>query len=111
MATITIPEILDQVPRGQMRIPSFQRGFVWDSDRVTYLMDSIHKGFPFGSLLLWQTKERLRTENDLGPFTLPAPAEDYPVFYVLDGQQRLTSIFGVFQSALEPNEQQGWLDV
>lgn len=111
MATLTIPEILDQIPRGQIRIPSFQRGFVWDSDRVTYLMDSIYKGFPFGSLLLWQTKERLKTENDLGPFTLPEPVEDYPVFYVLDGQQRITSIFGVFQAALEPNKQEGWLDV
>ena len=111
MATLTIPEILDQIPRGQIRIPSFQRGFVWDSDRVTYLMDSIYKGFPFGSLLLWQTKERLKTENDLGPFKLPEPVEDYPVFYVLDGQQRITSIFGVFQSALQPSKQEGWLDV
>jgi hypothetical protein len=74
-------------------------------------MDSIYKGFPFGSLLLWQTKERLKTENDLGPFTLPEPVEDYPVFYVLDGQQRITSIFGVFQSSLEPTSQEGWLDV
>lgn len=111
MATLTISEILEQILRGQIRIPSFQRGFVWDSDRVTYLMDSIYKGFPFGSLLLWQTRERLKTENDLGPFTLPDLAEDYPVFYVLDGQQRITSIFGVFQAALEPKEQEGWLDV
>ncbi len=62
-------------------------------------------------MLLWQTRERLKTENDLGPFTLPEPAEDYPVFYVLDGQQRITSIFGVFQTVLEPNRQEGWLDV
>ncbi|ARO88034.1 DUF262 domain-containing protein [Nitrosospira lacus] len=83
-----------------MRIPAFQRGFVWEPDRVAYLMDGIYKGFPFGSLLFWRTKEELKTERDLGPFKLPPPVEDYPVDYVLHGQQRITSIFGVFQTEL-----------
>ena len=111
LSTNTISDILSQVVKGQIRIPSFQRGFVWDADRVTYLMDSIYKGFPFGSLLLWQTKERLKTENDLGPFKLPAAPDDYPVFYVLDGQQRITSLFGVFQTELTPVLDADWLDV
>jgi len=111
MSAQPISELLAQILKGQIRIPSFQRGFVWDSDRVTYLMDSIYKGFPFGSLLLWQTKEVLKTENDLGPFKLPEAPDDYPVFYVLDGQQRLTFIFGVFQSELKPSRNEGWLDI
>lgn len=111
MAELPISEILAQVLKGQIRIPSFQRGFVWDADRVTYLMDSIYKGFPFGSLLLWQTKERLKTENNLGPFVLPDAPDDYPVYYVLDGQQRITSIFGVFQNELPPQEASDWLDI
>jgi hypothetical protein len=111
MSSSPISEILTQVLKGQIRIPSFQRGFVWDADRVTYLMDSIYKGYPFGSLLLWQTKHVLKTENDLGPFTLPSAPDDYPVFYVLDGQQRITSIFGVFQGELKPNKAEGWLNV
>jgi len=100
METITIREILDQVLRGQIRIPAFQRGFVWEPDRVAYLMDSIYKRYPFGSLLFWRTKEKLKVERDLGKFRLPEPREDYPVDYVLDGQQRITSIFGVFQTDL-----------
>src|ERR1051325_5491463 len=100
METITIREIVDQVLRGQIRIPAFQRGFVWEPDRVAYLMDSIYKGFPFGSLLFWRTKEKLKCERDLGPFKLPPPTDEYPVDYVLDGQQRITSIFGVFQTVL-----------
>jgi uncharacterized protein with ParB-like and HNH nuclease domain len=48
--------VLESVLRGQTRIPAFQRGFVWEPDRVAYLMDSIYKGFPFGSLLFWRTK-------------------------------------------------------
>lgn len=100
METITIREILDQVQRGQIRVPAFQRGFVWEPDRVAYLMDSIYKRYPFGSLLFWRTKEKLRAERDLGPFTLPEPKADYPIDYVLDGQQRVTAIFGVFQTEL-----------
>jgi len=100
METITIREIVDQVLRGQIRIPAFQRGFVWEPDRVAYLMDSIYKRYPFGSLLFWRTKEKLKVERDLGPFKLPAPKADYPIDYVLDGQQRVTAIFGVFQTDL-----------
>lgn len=100
MDTYTVREILDSVYRGQVRIPAFQRGFVWDPDRVAFLIDSIFKGYPFGALLFWRTSERLQTENRLGPFVLPEPAADFPIDYVLDGQQRVTSIFGVFQTEL-----------
>jgi Protein of unknown function DUF262 len=113
MAELTIREILDTVIRGQIRIPAFQRGFVWEPDRVAYLMDSIFKGFPFGSLLFWRTRERLKTERKLGPFELPAPKEDYPIDYVLDGQQRITSIFGVFQTYLQGSAEtaEQWQDI
>lgn len=100
METITIREVVDQVLRGQIRIPAFQRGFIWGPDRVAYLMDSIYKRYPFGSLLFWRTKEKLKVERDLGPFKLPEPKADYPIDYVLDGQQRVTAIFGVFQTDL-----------
>jgi hypothetical protein len=99
-----INELIQKVNAGQIRIPSFQRGFVWDSDRVAHLMDSIYKGFPFGSLLFWRTKTPLKTERKLGPFVLHDRDPDYPLDYILDGQQRATSIFGVFQTDLEPSE-------
>lgn len=111
MEDLSIREILEQVGRGQIRIPAFQRGFVWDSDRVAYLMDSIYKRYPFGALLFWRTKETLLFDRQLGPFTLPQPLEDYPVDYVLDGQQRITSIFGVFQTDLPPPEDSNWLPI
>jgi uncharacterized protein with ParB-like and HNH nuclease domain len=110
MENLTIREILDSVYRGQIRIPAFQRGFVWEPDRVAFLIDSIYKGYPFGSLLFWRTNERLRTERKLGPFDLPEPQADFPIDYVLDGQQRVTSIFGVFQTELKGNSET-WKDV
>jgi uncharacterized protein with ParB-like and HNH nuclease domain len=100
---IFISELISKINSGSIRIPSFQRGFVWDADRVAHLMDSIYKGFPFGTLLFWRTKTPLNTERNLGPYELPESEPDYPIDYILDGQQRATSIFGVFQTLLEPN--------
>ncbi|MCT7958334.1 GmrSD restriction endonuclease domain-containing protein [Laspinema palackyanum] len=104
-----IPNLIQDVERGKIRIPSFQRGFVWDPDRVLYFIDSIYKGFPFGSVLIWTTRNPLKTEKNLGPYKLPDNKPEYPLDYVLDGQQRITSIFGVFQNSLSP-EQNGNTD-
>lgn len=103
MSDFSIREILNQIDRGNLRIPSFQRGFVWDSDAIAFLMDSIYKGYPFGTIQLWRTKEKLSTEKRFGPFSLFDRDDEYPIDYILDGQQRITSIFGVFQTILEPN--------
>ncbi|MEV7981626.1 DUF262 domain-containing protein [Streptomyces sp. NPDC086519] len=107
----SIRQLIEAVSDGRVRIPAFQRGFVWDADRVAQLMDSIYKGYPFGALLFWRTRAELKTERDLGPFQLPPRPDDYPIDYVLDGQQRLTSIFGVFQTELHPKEKAVWSDI
>lgn len=111
MGDIPIRRLIEQVNLGQIRIPAFQRGFVWDAERVAYLMDSIYKGYPFGSVILWQTKNQLSVERKLGPFQLPDSEAEYPILYVLDGQQRLTSIFGVFQSELLPEGDASWTKI
>lgn len=103
MSVYFIRDILNQVDNGNLRIPSFQRGFVWDSEAIAFLMDSIYKGYPFGTIQLWRTKEKLHTEKNFGPFSLFDRDAEYPIDYILDGQQRITSIFGVFQTTLEPN--------
>lgn len=100
----TIRQIIEKVSNGQVRIPTFQRGFVWEPEMVAYLMDSIYKGYPFGTLLFWRTREALKTEKRLGPFDLIEQEAGLPLDYVLDGQQRITSIFGVFQTDLIPIE-------
>lgn len=92
-------------------MPNFQRGFIWDPERVAYLMDSIYKGYPFGSILLWRTKQELTHERNLGPFKLPSNDPQYPTDYILDGQQRITSIFGVFQTDITLNEPPLWANI
>jgi len=100
----TIRRLIEQVLSGQIRVPAFQRGFVWDEDMVAFFIDSIYKGYPFGTLLFWRTKEPLQYEKKLGPFPLPERDPEYPIDYVLDGQQRITSIFGVFQTELDAED-------
>ena len=76
-----------------------------------FFMDSLYKKYPIGAVLLWRTKERLHSERQLGRFILPEPVKDYPIDYVLDGQQRLTSVFSVFQSGLLPQSDSSWMDI
>lgn len=113
MDPLSIRQCIEKVTNGQLRIPAFQRGFVWDAERVAFLMDSIYKGYPFGSLILWRTRTPLRTERQLGPFGMQQWDADYPTDYVLDGQQRLTSVFGVFQTDLEAatDVDSSWRDI
>lgn len=108
-----VKDLISDLERGRIRIPSFQRGFVWDPERVSYFIDSIYKGFPFGSILLWRTRNPLRTERNLGPYKLPNNEPEYPIDYVLDGQQRITSIFGIFQNTLtaEENQETKWTNL
>lgn len=74
-------------------------------------MDSIYKSYPFGGVLLWRTKSKLSQERALGPFLIPEPTADYPIDYVLDGQQRITSILGVFATDLPKTDAVEWKDI
>jgi hypothetical protein len=110
---LTIRRLIDRITSGDIRIPAFQRGYVWNADQVAFLLDSLYKGFPIGTIFLWKTDQRLKTEKNLGQFVLPEPKKDYPVNYVLDGQQRLTSLFSVFQTELKPTikTDNEWIDI
>lgn len=93
-----LASLLSDVERGNIKIPVFQRQFIWTDEQIISLLDSIYRGYPVGSLLLWSTKEVLKHERNIGGFILPQTPEDYPVNYILDGQQRLTTLYGVFHS-------------
>lgn len=111
METLPLRQVIERVESGQIRIPSFQRGFVWEAERVAHLMDSIYKRYPFGALLFWRAKEKLKVERKLGPFDLPEPKADYPIDYVLDGQQRVTSIYAVFKAGGVPKKEEYWKEI
>ena len=82
-----------RIESGNILIPQFQREFVWKKADAAKLIDSILKGYPIGSFILWETKSRLRAVRKIGNVNLPTAKPGESIFYVLDGQQRLTSIY------------------
>jgi len=86
-------DLISEIETGQVKIPQFQRKFVWDIKASAKLLDSIIKGYPIGIFIYWRTNERLRSIRNLGNIMLPEPKDGEYINYVLDGQQRLTSFF------------------
>lgn len=79
---------------GDILLPKFQRDFIWERGQVLDLLDSVVKNYPIGSVLLWQSRQELRSENNIAGLEVSLPKPDYPVNYLLDGQQRLSVICG-----------------
>lgn len=89
----TFSNLVNAIEQGQIKIPQFQRDFVWTMQKSAGLIDSIVKGYPIGTFIFWRTKERLRSVKNIGNQLLPEADQGDFVDYVLDGQQRLTSLF------------------
>lgn len=85
--------LLSDIEQGLIKIPQFQREFVWSKEQSAKLMDSIVKGYPIGTFIFWKTKERLRSIRNIGGIDLPDTPEGDFIQYVLDGQQRMTSLY------------------
>lgn len=95
--SVLFPTLMNNIEQGRIKIPQFQREFVWNLERSARLIDSIVKGYPIGTFILWKTRESLRTVRDIGGAKLPeTPAGDF-VQHVLDGQQRLTSLYAAYR--------------
>ena len=89
----SVANLLSNISQGKIKLPRFQRDFVWTVDASAALIDSILKGYPIGALIFWLTSDRLREVRSLGRMALKDAPEGTEVNYVLDGQQRLTSIY------------------
>ncbi len=91
---ISVRELVDMIDRGELRLPELQRRYVWPATRVRDLIDSLYRGYPSGSILVWESSEEApsrdlaveQRNNDLGGSKL-----------LLDGQQRLTSLTAVLR--------------
>lgn len=84
-----ISTVLDHIDTGHMALPEFQRGYVWNRDQVRGLFSSLYQRHPVGGLLVWVTESKTATHR--GDAAL-APGV---VKLLLDGQQRITSLYGV----------------
>lgn len=84
-----------EIDSGQIKLPMFQREFVWEKEQSAKLIDSILKGFPIGTFIFWKTKEELRSYKEVGNHKLPDTDKGDYVQYILDGQQRITSLYAI----------------
>jgi len=84
-----ISTVLDHIDSGHMALPEFQRGYVWNRDQVRGLFDSLYRRHPVGGLLVWATEAKTAAHRGDGPIAAGV------VKLLLDGQQRMTSLYGV----------------
>jgi hypothetical protein len=90
-----LQHVLEMVSTGVLRIPRFQRPFVWLEDRQLELMRSIREGIPIGALMIWRTTDAPVTFYErLGNFPLNVNQNVSPQQYLLDGVQRITTLYG-----------------
>ena len=104
-APITIHQAIDRIRKNEYLLPAFQREFVWSSDQIEKLFDSLMKGYPISSMLFWKVKGETKTDFRFYQFikqyiqyhkthnesTNTDQVNDFHA--ILDGQQRLSALF------------------
>lgn len=102
---ITIYQAIDRIRKNEYLLPAFQREFVWSSDQIEKLFDSLMKGYPISSMLFWKVKGETKTDFRFYQFLKQfiqhhkthnelIPTDHINDFHaILDGQQRLTALY------------------
>lgn len=85
--------LLHYIDIGDIGLPDIQRPFVWSNAKVRDLFDSMYRGFPVGYLLFWENAHPNGTKR----IGTTEKAHANPLRLIVDGQQRLTSLFAVFR--------------
>ncbi|HID30427.1 MAG TPA: DUF262 domain-containing protein [Desulfobacterales bacterium] len=91
-------ELVRDITNGKLRIPNFQRRYVWRRSQMLELLDSIRRRYPVGSLLIWDTDLSLSSRPNIGPIPIPEAGEGVSS-YVLDGHQRLSTLAGALMES------------
>lgn len=88
--TYSVSLLMESIGRGEVALPDIQRPFVWQASKVRDLLDSMYKGFPVGFLLFWETGVEPGARQIGG-----SPKDAVARLLIVDGQQRLTSLYAV----------------
>lgn len=86
-----VKQLVSDIALGRLALPELQRPFVWKKSKVRDLFDSMYRGFPVGYILLWNTAADVASKQ-VGV----GDRQDAPTRFIVDGQQRLTSLYAVF---------------
>lgn len=89
-----LANIEHEIEEGTLRIPQFQREFVWEKSKVIKLLESIYNEYPIGSFFFWNAPAHYQNfYRDVAELNLPKPSKYDKVIFILDGQQRITSLY------------------
>jgi hypothetical protein len=91
----TVGNLVDMIRNGELRLPEMQRRHIWPATRVRDLLDSLYRGYPSGTILVWET-DQARPVRDLAVSQADSPFKGHKM--LLDGQQRLTSLSAVVRA-------------
>lgn len=89
----SLAKLIHDIEQGEIGLPDIQRPFVWEAAKVRDLFDSMYKGFPVGYLLFW-SNDHLSNTRQIG---IAAKQTRVPRLLIVDGQQRLTSLYAVLK--------------
>ena len=93
---VFLGKLVEQVAAGRIRVPRFQRAFVWKQADLHDLLDSVIRGFPIGSILVWETEDEIESVSRVGPIEINSRPSGQ-VGYLLDGQQRVSTLVGTLR--------------
>src|SRR5437773_5071366 len=85
--------LLHYIDIGDIALPDIQRPFVWSNAKVRDLFDSMYRGFPVGYLLFWENAQASAAKA----IGVREKVHTVPARLIVDGQQRLTSLYAVFR--------------
>ena len=93
-----LSQVLEEIADGHLLVPRFHRPIVWNDSQRLELVRSVAQGTPIGSILVWRTRQTVGAYDHLGPYRLKRRAAkgEFSSF-VLDGHQRLATLFGALQ--------------
>src|SRR4051794_15676090 len=90
---ISVGNLVDMITAGELMLPEMQRRYVWPATRVRDLLDSLYRGYPSGTILVWETDEDVETRQ-LAVKATKTPTTSQKLL-LLDGQQRITSLSAI----------------
>jgi uncharacterized protein with ParB-like and HNH nuclease domain len=89
-----LKDIISEIDNGKLGLPELQRGYVWKSTKVRDLLDSMMKGYPIGYLMIWDSSDSMDKVKPIGLESKPFAS---PKSLIIDGQQRMTSLYAVMR--------------
>ena len=124
---ISVVEAVNYIDQGRMFLPEIQRKFVWKPEQIENLFDSLILGYPIGALLFWKTSKAVinsgdsalslykfirdyheRDNHDNEKASLPLLSDFDSYYIVLDGQQRLSSLYIALMGSLSMKLPRNW---